>query len=373
MIMTVPLIPAGIASEASLSAATQGVPLAKAGAQDATTFAQLFRARLGIIEMGKTISMPALPGLVGAPADTRDAPGVPTASALSPADPRLAQPLVEAAEDDAGLAVIEEPLPGEARPDPAMTQATAFTPGLPVLPVRPHASSRVSVPGDVGIDAGARPHAGKTEAAALAGARQILPEGARVDTAPSQGNPLLAPAALSPEGDAAHGGMMADVLRSAAVHPLAMERVIDQARGALPGRELIAMQLPLRAQGWDGEFAQRVVWMVGRHASLAELTLNPPNLGSVEVRLSLSGNETGAQFFSPHQSVREAIEAALPRLREMLAESGLNLGQAEVSAESFAERRQGEAMRATAGGAAQSGADDQPVARTVLGLVDLYV
>jgi flagellar hook-length control protein FliK len=373
MIMTTPLIPADVAGEVSLSPRGQGMPLAKAGAQDAISFAQLFRARLGMIEVGKSMGMPALPGLVGAPVDTQTASAGYPASALLPAASQLSQPLVDAAEDGGRLDVTEDTLPGQAWPDPAMLQTTPFAAVLPIPSVMHQASPRLSVSRDVGIDAAATPREGMAATAMLADARQILPEGARVDAAPGLGNVLLAPTASPSENTMTAGGAMADALRSASVQPMAMERVVDQARGVLPGRELMAMQLPLRAQGWDGEFAQRVVWMVGRHATLAELTLNPPNLGSVEVRLSLSGNETGAQFFSPQQSVREAIEAALPRLREMLAESGLNLGQAQVSAESFAERRPGEAMRAAAGGAAQSGPDDRPVARAVLGLVDLYV
>ena len=117
--------------------------------------------------------------------------------------------------------------------------------------------------------------------------------------------------------------------------------------------------------------------MTGRQMQWAELTLNPPHLGNVEVRLSLSGNEAGAHFFAAQPSVREAIEAALPRLREMLAEAGLSLGQTQVSAESFggrsAEDNRGEAGHAVGAGEPNGGTDGILIRRTVLGLVDLYV
>lgn len=104
-------------------------------------------------------------------------------------------------------------------------------------------------------------------------------------------------------------------------------------------QETLLVRTPVRAPGWEGDFAQKVVWMVGRDSQSAQLILNPPQLGAIEVRLTLSGGEAGAQFFSPHPGVREAIESAMPRLREMMAESGLSLGQASVSSESFRDPR----------------------------------
>lgn len=43
---------------------------------------------------------------------------------------------------------------------------------------------------------------------------------------------------------------------------------------------------------------------------------------------------------SPHQHVRAALEAALPVLRTQLAESGIQLGQSNISGESFSGQQQ---------------------------------
>ncbi len=40
---------------------------------------------------------------------------------------------------------------------------------------------------------------------------------------------------------------------------------------------------------------------------------------------------------SSHSHVRAALEAALPQLRHALAESGINLGESQVSSESFSQ------------------------------------
>jgi flagellar hook-length control protein FliK len=93
----------------------------------------------------------------------------------------------------------------------------------------------------------------------------------------------------------------------------------------------------------DGpEFAQalsqQVVWMADKDAQVAELRINPPELGPVEVRLQLSGDEAVVQFASAHAEVRSAIEAAVARLRESMAQAGIQLGETSVSAESFREQ-----------------------------------
>lgn len=82
---------------------------------------------------------------------------------------------------------------------------------------------------------------------------------------------------------------------------------------------------------WGEEFAQKITWLVtaGRDQT-AELHLNPPQLGPLDVVLKINGDHATAQFTSPHAAVREAIEQALPRLREMLADNGIALGNATV-------------------------------------------
>lgn len=94
---------------------------------------------------------------------------------------------------------------------------------------------------------------------------------------------------------------------------------------------------------WDSEFAQKIVWMSNQQQQVAEIHLNPANLGPVEVMLSITQDQATAQFVSPHASVREAIQDALPRLKEMLADNGIQLGNVTVGAESFQQGNQQQA------------------------------
>lgn len=108
------------------------------------------------------------------------------------------------------------------------------------------------------------------------------------------------------------------------------------------GKLVLGMQSGFGAPAWQQELGDKVVWLAGRHGQMAELVLNPPSLGAVEVRLNLSGQEATAQFFSANPNVRDAIEAALPRLREMMASAGIAMGEAMVSDQSFGQRDKAE-------------------------------
>ncbi|HCA27170.1 MAG TPA: hypothetical protein DEP05_05945 [Betaproteobacteria bacterium] len=90
---------------------------------------------------------------------------------------------------------------------------------------------------------------------------------------------------------------------------------------------------------WGSALGQRIVWMVGQHQHAADLQLNPPHLGPLEVKLTFSHDQLNAVFVSHHAMVREAIEGALPRLREMLAEGGIAMGNVMVGADSSSQQQ----------------------------------
>lgn len=77
--------------------------------------------------------------------------------------------------------------------------------------------------------------------------------------------------------------------------------------------------------------AQRLMWMAGERISRAELALNPPDLGPVDIQMELEGDQLRLQMAAATGAAKELLDAALPRLRDQLAAAGLELVQAEVS------------------------------------------
>jgi flagellar hook-length control protein FliK len=84
---------------------------------------------------------------------------------------------------------------------------------------------------------------------------------------------------------------------------------------------------------WNQALGEKIVWMAAGTQQSATLTLNPPNLGPLQVVLNVTNEQATASFFSAQPEVRQALEAAFPRLREMMNEAGIQLGQATVSAD----------------------------------------
>lgn len=117
--------------------------------------------------------------------------------------------------------------------------------------------------------------------------------------------------------------------------PLAFNPIFGEQFVATPASRTPKIDSAVGAPGWDEALGQKVVWLVSQQQQVAELHLNPPDLGPLEVVLTVSNDQASALFVSPHASVREAIESALPRLREMMAENGITLGNATVSDDSF--------------------------------------
>jgi flagellar hook-length control protein FliK len=83
---------------------------------------------------------------------------------------------------------------------------------------------------------------------------------------------------------------------------------------------------------WQNQVGQKVVWMVGSEEQTASLTLNPPDLGPMQVVLSVTGDQASVTFSANQEEVRQALENALPRLREMMSDNGIALGNATVNA-----------------------------------------
>lgn len=103
----------------------------------------------------------------------------------------------------------------------------------------------------------------------------------------------------------------------------------------------VSVNTPFGQAGWDQALGERIQWLVGQKVQGAQVKLNPANLGPMEVRIQVHNDQASVQFTAHHAVVREALEAALPRLRDMFEASGVQLVDVDVSSgESFAGQQQ---------------------------------
>ena len=94
---------------------------------------------------------------------------------------------------------------------------------------------------------------------------------------------------------------------------------------------------PVQQPDWDRAVSERIVMMANNKLQQADIRLTPAELGPLRVQVTVDDGATNVTFQAQHAMTREAIEQALPRLRELFSENGLSLGQTSVGQEGAAE------------------------------------
>ncbi|ROQ19950.1 flagellar hook-length control protein FliK [Marinimicrobium koreense] len=118
------------------------------------------------------------------------------------------------------------------------------------------------------------------------------------------------------------------------------------------------VRVPVGQGQWGQAVGQKVLWMAAQKLSTAELRLDPPDLGPMQVRVSANQDQISVTFTSPQVAVREALDQNANRLREMFAEQGLDLVDVNVSDQSGQEQAGEEGDGRTAGRGPGSDAGD---------------
>lgn len=250
-----------------------------------------------------------LPGVAAAAAETTPGSGE---AAITEASPAAGDPVL--------LAAFGQPLPNPPGQPPA-------TPGGADGASRPIGTEALTAAasGTSAAHLGEQPLATAEERPLPIAARVLAAAASTANIAASDfaaaSAPGIAAEAPAPTLPTVHAGLPGSALANA---------VNDAATGNEAPRPL---QTPLGDPSWANELGQKLLWFASNDRQLAQLTLHPAQLGTLEITLNLSKDGATAHFVSHSAEVREAIETAVPRLREMLAGSGIELGQVSVGGE----------------------------------------
>ena len=242
---------------------------------------------------------------------------------------------------------------------PASTEATVMADGqAPAVAARDLlarvaegavAAAGPEGPAEAGTEPGPRSAAG--------GFAQALAAGPAIG--PASGPTLLHAAAVTGADPAAEGGL-------------------EPPRVVLPQPRLAVAPGEAR---WGEAVGQRLTWLASNGGGRAEIQLDPPELGRLQVGIEIRGESAQVHFQSDQAPVREALDSALPRLREMLNQAGFSDLQFDVSQGGADERHAGAARSDDAGPGRTVGAEGEAetaAGRPTLaglagnGLVDLY-
>lgn len=178
-------------------------------------------------------------------------------------------------------------------------------------------------------------------------------------------------------------GMAKDAAMKDVAIPAGLQSVA-QVNATLPTQQVASANVinayPGKA-GWDQAISQKVVWMVGAGQQSATLTLNPPDLGPLQVVIHIHNDQADTTFISNNAEVRQALQDGMSNLRDKMSESGLQLGQANVSSgqqsqQQFQQASQQNSLDSKSNNHGTSpsevNASSQHVVRVANGLVDTF-
>lgn len=159
------------------------------------------------------------------------------------------------------------------------------------------------------------------------------PPGTRAESALSGFGSVFSPAAQN-QSEAAFARLDAATV---AVTRQATERTTAQSVNKSVTEQL--KQVNLLAQNAAGQLNERINLMVRQNIHVAEIRLDPADLGQMQIRVNLQQEQASVQFIVQQQHAKELLEQQMPRLREMLQQQGIQLGEGQVQ-----QQRQGDSQ-----------------------------
>ncbi|WP_435952259.1 flagellar hook-length control protein FliK [Dryocola sp. BD626] len=120
------------------------------------------------------------------------------------------------------------------------------------------------------------------------------------------------------------------------IHAQRPVQTMDAVARPAPAASTPAAVIPhaVGTPAWEQSLSQQLSVFTRNGIHSAEIKLHPEELGSLQISMRMQQDRAQLQIVSEHPHVRQALEAAIPQLRAALAESGVQLGQTNVSADS---------------------------------------
>ncbi|MDJ0757799.1 MAG: flagellar hook-length control protein FliK [Woeseiaceae bacterium] len=101
---------------------------------------------------------------------------------------------------------------------------------------------------------------------------------------------------------------------------------VDVASKPLPG----SIDVPVKEASWGDRLNDRVVMMANNRLQNVDLRLSPAEMGPLRIKVSVEDGTANVSFVAQHAVTRDAIEQALPRLKSLLEQNGIDLGDTSV-------------------------------------------
>lgn len=167
----------------------------------------------------------------------------------------------------------------------------------------------------------------------------------------------------SPLGEAVSGSLLAENGTRVELGAVQLEKNVMQAKletqTQIKHEVMIKENVLFNKQELAANVQQQVGMMLARNLKSIDIRLDPPELGSIKIKMQLNGEQAAVSFIVSNQQAKDALDNAMPKLKEMLEQQGMELADSDVKHE---QSGQGGAEAGTethdTGGQAEEGNDE---------------
>ncbi|MGR5284951.1 flagellar hook-length control protein FliK [Vibrio maritimus] len=97
-----------------------------------------------------------------------------------------------------------------------------------------------------------------------------------------------------------------------------------------PAASAVQSPMVLTKENASDQVAERLQMMMSKNLKHVDIRLDPPELGRMQIRMSLNNDSATVHFTVQNQQTRDMVDQAMPRLREMLSQQGIQLADTSV-------------------------------------------
>lgn len=190
----------------------------------------------------------------------------------------------------------------------------------------------------------AQPNTATTVPLSADKAAMVLPDGITANTIPTAFNPAASPDVAKSQVQSMQAALAAAGLASV---KSSSKQTSTETQGAQPTASLYSAQtvtgqtraenvaaqqpsMPLTRELANEQVAEKVQMMMSKNLKQLDIRLDPPELGRMQIRMTMNNDIANVHFTVTNPQARDIIEQTLPRLREMLAQQGMQLADSSV-------------------------------------------
>ncbi|MGF1775753.1 flagellar hook-length control protein FliK [Vibrio nomapromontoriensis] len=120
----------------------------------------------------------------------------------------------------------------------------------------------------------------------------------------------------------------------------------------------------LTKENASDQVSERIQMMMAKNLKQVDIRLDPPELGRMQIRMTLNSDTATVHFTVQNQQTREMVDQSMPRLREMLSQQGIQLADTSVQQQGSGQQQRhasADAHNQGSGGAGQSHGDAEAI------------